>query len=201
MGYAKEVTETLRKEYSGKKDEAYNYRSVYKQKLIDFRKQKSSVEKIDRPSNIPRARSLGYKAKRGIFVVRVKLRKGAGAHKRPKRGRRPKRMAVKKLTRKISIQGIAEQRAARKCPNADVLNSYWVAESGKSEFYEIIMAERGTPEIKTDKEISKVTGSRPKGRAFRGLTSAQKKSRGLRRKGKGAERIRPSRRAKKRKSK
>ncbi len=40
--------------------------------------------------------------------------------------------------------------------------------------------------------------AKKKGRAFRGLTSAGRKSRGLRRKGKGAEKVRPSLRANKR---
>ncbi len=199
MSYTKQLKETMQKEYKGTKDEDYNYREVYKQKLIDFRKQKESVVRIDKPSNLSRARTLGYKAKKGIFVVRARVRKGSGAHKRPVRGRRPKRMGVSKLTRKISIQGIAEQRTARKYPNCEILNSYWVAEDGKNEFYEIIVVEVNAPETKSDKELKKIIKA-PKNRALRGLTSSQKKSRGLSKKGKGAEKARPSRRANKRKS-
>ena len=199
MSYVKQLKETMQKEYQGRKDDNYNYREIYKQKLIDFRKQKESVVRIEKPSNLSRARTLGYKAKKGVFVARARVRKGSGAHKRPKRGRRPKRMGVSKLTRKISIQGIAEQRTARKYPNCEILNSYWVAEDGKNEFYEIIVIEVNAPETKSDKEFKKVIKS-PKNRALRGLTSTQKKSRGLMNKGKGAEKARPSRRANKRKS-
>ena len=44
-------------------------------KLFQFRNQEESITKVDKPSNIPRARSLGYKAKNGVVVVRAKVRK------------------------------------------------------------------------------------------------------------------------------
>jgi large subunit ribosomal protein L15e len=40
-----------------------------------WRKQ-GSVTRIERPTRIDRARSLGYKAKQGIVVARVKVRRG-----------------------------------------------------------------------------------------------------------------------------
>ena len=49
--------------------------------------------------------------------------------------------------------------------------------------------------------ITSVLNKSNKGRAFRGLTSAGKKSRGLRNKGKGAEKIRPSLKSNKRRAK
>ena len=64
---------------------------------IEYRKGQS-LERIERPTKIHRARSLGYKAKQGYIVVRARIRKG-GMHKvRPKRGRKPRAMGVKKYT-------------------------------------------------------------------------------------------------------
>jgi len=200
MSFTQFLRETLQKEYKEEKDEFYNYKQIYREKLIQFRKEKA-IQPIDKPSNIARAKQLGYKAKPGIKVVRVRVRKGSGKHKRPRSGRRPKRMGVKKLTRRISIQAIAEQRAAKKYKNLEVLNSYKVGEDGQHHYYEVILFDPSNPHIKSDKELSKLCSRKHKGRAFRGLTSAAKKSRCLRNKGKGAEKVRPSLRAHNRKAK
>lgn len=188
------ISETFQKELQGKKDANYNYGMLKRQRLNVFRKQINTVERVERPSNLSRARNLGYKAKQGVIVVRVKLRRGSGLHPRPVARRKPKRMGVKKLTRKKSIQSIAEEKAGRKYPNMEVLNSYWVGEDGKKKYFEVILVDRSHPSIKADKELSQIIGQR--GRVFRGLTSSGKKGRGLVPKGKiGREKIRPSLRA------
>jgi len=181
LSATKYIVETLQKEYKGEKG-AYNYKKLYKDKLVEYRKSELAIVRLEKPSNLPRARALGYKAKKGFVVVRVRVRKGSGAHKRPRAGRRPKRMGVKKLTRNISIQRIAEQRASRKYPNCEVLNSYWVGEDGRHEYYEVILVDRDAPEIKADKDINWICSSKHKGRAERGLTSAAKKARKNRKK-------------------
>ena len=91
-----------------------------------------------------------------------------------------------------SIQRIAEERVARKFPNLEVLNSYWVGEDGKNKFYECILIDPQHPSIQNDKQLGWITGSRHAGRVHRGKTSAGKRGRGLRNKGKGAEKLRPS---------
>jgi large subunit ribosomal protein L15e len=144
------------------------------------------------------ARSLGYKAKQGVVVVRVRVRKGGRRKSRPTRGRKPKRMGILKLTPKESIHAMSEKRAARKYPNLQVLNSYPLGSDGQHEYFEVILLDPSHPVIRSDPELSKVALSRP-GRVFRGLTSAGKESRGLLKKGKGAERIRPGVRARGRK--
>ena len=68
-------------------------------------------------------------------------------------------------------------------------------------WYEIILVDKSHPAIKADKKMSWVCSGKHKNRAFRGLTSAGRKSRGLRNKGKGAEKVRPSQRANKRTAK
>jgi large subunit ribosomal protein L15e len=201
MSFAKRFAETLQKEYSGDKTKDFDFGAVQRQRLIDFRAVVESIVKLDKPSNLPRAHSLGYKAKSGFVVVRVRVRKGHGTRTRPSKGRRPKRMGQNKITRGISIRWIAEQRAAKKHPNCEVLNSYWVGEDGKHKYFEVILVDVNAPEIKADKEISWICGPQHRGRAERGLTSAARKSRGLRGRGKGFEKSRPSLRAHNRKAK
>jgi len=60
-------------------------------------------------------------------------------------------------------------------------------------WYEVILVDRSHPQILADKRINWIIVK--KGRVFRGLTSAGRKSRGLKKKGIGTEKIRPSLRA------
>ncbi len=200
MGMYQYVRETLQKEYKGEEDDFYNYDERMKEKLIQWRREPAIV-KVDKPTNLARAKSLGYKAKQGIIIVRVRVRKGSGHHIRPNKGRRPKRMGVNKLTRRISIQRIAEIRANARYKNLEVLNSYYVGEDGHYYWYEVILVDPHNPAICADKDLGWICEKQHRGRAFRGLTSAGKKNRGLRRKGKGAEKVRPSLRANNRKAK
>ena len=147
-------------------------------RLMGWRRE-PAVVRIGRPTRLDRARSLGYKAKQGIIVVRAKVRRGGRRKTRPKHGRRPKRMGVHKITPGKSLQRIAEERAARKYPNMEVLNSYWVAEDGKRKWYEIIFVEPANPVIASDKNLNWICSRKHKGRVFRGKTSAGKKGRGL----------------------
>lgn len=195
MSFSKQLQATFEREYSGEKSQDYNYRKLFQEKMQAFRKAKEAVVRVEHPSNLARARKLGFKAKQGIVVARVRVRKGSGGHKRPVAGRRPKRMGVTKLTRKISIQSIAEHRAARKFTNTEVLNSYWVGEDGKHKYFEVILVDTANPSIVSDKDLNWLLEKQHSGRAFRGLTSSAKKSRGLLNKGFGAEKVRPSLRA------
>jgi large subunit ribosomal protein L15e len=104
-------------------------------------------------------------------------------------------MGVTKIKLAKSLRLVAEERAARKFPNLEVLNSYWVWEDGRYKWYEIIMVDPHHPVIQSDENINWICENVHQGRVFRGLTSAGKKMRGLRRKGRGAEKARPSRRA------
>jgi large subunit ribosomal protein L15e len=103
-------------------------------------------------------------------------------------------MGVKKFKPAKSLRLIAEERAARKFPNMEVLNSYWVGEDGRSKWFEVILVDTNSPSIKTDKDVGWITEKQHKRRALRSLTSAGKKIRSLRNKGRGAEKVRPSKR-------
>ena len=152
-----------------------------------------AVVRIERPTRLDRARALGYKAKQGVIVVRVRVRRGGRRASRPNKGRKVGNLMVSRKTPKKNLQWIAEERANRKYPNMEVLNSYWVGEDGRYKWFEVILIDRSHPSILSDPQLSQIAKQR--GRVFRGLTSAGRKARGLRRKGKGAEKIRPSLRA------
>ena len=163
------------------------------QRLIQWRKQ-PTVTRIERPTRLDRARKLGYKAKQGFVIARTKVRRGGMRKQRPRSGRRPKRMGVAKFKPAKSIKLMAEERTAKKFPNLEVLNSYWVGEDGRHKWFEVIMLDPNHPVIKTDKDVNWITQKQHHRRVFRSLTSAGKKVRGLRGKGRGAEKVRPSKR-------
>jgi large subunit ribosomal protein L15e len=160
-------------------------------RLQEWRRE-AAVQRIDKPTRLDRARSLGYKAKQGIIMARVGIRRGSARKSRYIRGRRTKRMGMRKITRGKSLQRIAEERSARKFPNLQVLNSYWVGEDGRLKWYEIILVDTAHPVIKSDPRLNWLCRPNQKGRVFRGKTSAGTKGRGQRKRGKGTEKTRPS---------
>lgn len=169
---------------------------VLRKRMIDWRATEAVV-RVENPLRLDRAHALGYKAKRGVFVVRVRLVRGGHVRIRPKKARRSKRMhTIKNL--KMNYREIAEARAARKYPNCEVVNSYWVGRDGMHYFFEVILADRSSPSVKADKELSYVTVPANKARVYRGLTSAGQKARGLRNSPFKVPKVRPSLRANKR---
>jgi large subunit ribosomal protein L15e len=136
-----------------KRPENSYVKEVMKQRAIVWRRQPSTV-RIDKPTRIDRARSLGYKAKHGFIVVRTRIRRGGRRKPRPVLGRRQKRMGVVKYTPAKSKRLIAEERTSRKYPNLEVLNSYWVWQDGRYKWYEIILVDPNHPAIKSDKDVS-----------------------------------------------
>ena len=63
-----------------------------------------------------------------------------------------------------------------------MLNSYNVGKDGKYYFYEVILVDYSRPEIISDKNQNWICKKTNQHRVHRGLTSAGKKSRGLRNK-------------------
>ncbi|MEW6063139.1 MAG: 50S ribosomal protein L15e [Nanoarchaeota archaeon] len=149
---------------------------VYLDRLIEWRKEPALV-RIEKPTRIDRARGLGYKAKQGYIIIRVRLlRGGRQRRKYGRRGRKSKNLRLKKIVGK-SYQWVAEERANKRYPNLEVLNSYWVGKDGVHYWYEVILVDPNSPVIKADKKISWI--ARQRGRVYRGLTSVGRKSRGL----------------------
>ncbi|MEM4082705.1 MAG: 50S ribosomal protein L15e [Saccharolobus sp.] len=154
-------------------------KKVIRARLIEWRKGPAIV-RIKKPTRLNRARALGYKAKQGFVVVRVRVRRGGLNKSRPNKGRRPKRMGVYGYSPAKGYRWIAEERAARKYPNLEVLGSYYVAEDGMYKYYEVIMVDPSHPVIKNDPNLKWLQDPANRNRVFRGLTSAGKKARGLR---------------------
>jgi len=164
-------------------------------RMIDWRKD-GAITRVEKPLRLDRARSLGYKAKKGVTVVRVKIRRGGHKRTRPNKARRTKRLHIRKNLR-MNYKEIAESRVARKFRNMEILGSYWIGKDGMNYFYEIILVDGAKAEIKSDKELGAFVRA-PRGRALRGLTSAGKKARGLRNSAVKAPKVRPSLRANRR---
>lgn len=169
-----------------------------RKRMIEWRHSENYL-KVEKPLRLDRARTLGYKAKKGFVVVRTKVKRGGHKRPRPNKGRRSKRLHTRKNLR-MNYKWIAEQRTARKYPNLEVLNSYLIGKDGMNYFYEVILVDPSKAEIKSDKKINWIAKKGNKKRAHRGLTSAGKKARGLRNKN-PENKTRPSLRANKRRGK
>ena len=157
--------------------------AVWKDRLIKWRAE-SNATRIDHPTRLDRAHALGYKAKQGVFLVRVRLKRGSRRREQVQGGRRSAAMSMR-LDLGSSYQVVAEQRAVKAYPNCEVLNSYFAAKDGNHYWYEVILVDRTHPSVLASKQLRQV--AQHKGRVFRGLTKAGKKSRGFRRKGFGTE--------------
>jgi large subunit ribosomal protein L15e len=145
-------------------------KEAMQERVILWRKE-PAITRVDKPTRLDRARRLGYKDKAGYVVARVRVRKSGFRKQRPRMGRRQKHMGVSKYKFSKSMRLIAEERAARKFPNLEVLNSYWVWQDGLYKWFEVILADL--------KMLPKLNLGKGRGRVFRGLTSAGRKVRGL----------------------
>lgn len=168
-------------------------RKALKKRRTNWKKQ-PAVNRIEEPSKPDTARNKGYKDKQGVVMARTRVPRGGRRKTRPKKGRRPKRMGVNKITPEKSKQVIAEERTAKKFPNLEVLNSYKVGEDGEYHYFEIILVDPDHSSIENDSDLNWTSDSSNSGRVYRGKTSAARRSRGLDNKGKGTEKVRPSKR-------
>lgn len=183
MGYLKYLKEAWKKPRE-------NLGQAHKDRIFQWRRE-NSIERLDNPTRIDRARALGYKAKQGFVMARVRVIRGGKNNPRIHRGRDSGNLTTR-IDNAQSYQQVCEKRAEKRFPNLEVLNSYWIAQDEKYIWYEIIMLDPYHPQVLSDKHVSWIVSSKHTKRASRGLTSAAKKSRGLRNKGMGAEKVRPS---------
>ena len=141
----------------------------------------AAVHRASRPSRPDKARRLGYKAKQGYVIYRVRVRRGG--RKRPVvKGQtygKPAGHGVNQLKNQRSHRAIAEGRVGKVCGNLRVLNSYWINQDSTYKFYEVILVDPNHKVIRNDARINWITKPVHKHRESRGLTSAGKKSRSL----------------------
>jgi large subunit ribosomal protein L15e len=125
---------------------------VLKSKAVVWRTEEV-IHKINRPSRLDRARRLGYKAKQGIIVVRIRVGRGGMRKQRPVSGRRPKHLGVVHIKLGTNMRKVAERRVSEKFPNLEVLGSYYLHKDGRYLWYEVILVNPHHPAIFNDKEM------------------------------------------------
>ncbi|KAJ1505800.1 60S ribosomal protein L15 [Coelomomyces lativittatus] len=139
------------------------------------------IHRAPRPTRPDKARRLGYKAKQGYVIFRVRVRRGSRkrpVHKGQTYGK-PKTHGVNQLKFQRSLQSVAEERVGRRCGNLRVLNSYWITQDTVYKYYEVILVDPQHKTIRNDPRINWICNAVHKHREMRGLTSAGRKSRGL----------------------
>ncbi|MEE9586257.1 MAG: 50S ribosomal protein L15e [Nitrososphaerales archaeon] len=141
----REISKTWRGMLSKRSDEL-------KAKGIDLRR-RSTIERLERPTRLDRARRLGYKAKPGFIVVRIKVGRGGMRRSKASGGRRPKHAGIVKMKADVSMRQTSEKRVATKFPNLKVLNSYFLYKDGKNAWYEVILIDPHNPSVKSDKDV------------------------------------------------
>jgi len=132
-----------------------------RQRAVVWRNQ-DAVTRVEKPSRIARARRLGYKAKQGIIVVRMRVGTGGMRKQRPRGGRRPKHLGVTKIKADVSMKQVSERRVLERYPNMKLLGSYFLYKDGMHYWFEVILADPSHPRIAKDKEIRKRVLSRIK---------------------------------------
>ena len=187
MGAYKYLEEIWRKKQSDV------FRFIARVRNWEFR-QLPAIHRCSAPTRPDKARKLGYKAKQGFLVYRVRIRRG-DRKKRVAKGivyGKPTTQGVKHWKMVRNLRNVAEERVGRKCGGLRVLNSYWVAQDAAHKWFEVVMVDPYHKAIRDDPRINWICKPVMKHRELRGLTAAGKKARGLLKKGVRATKLRPS---------
>ncbi|RYP10406.1 hypothetical protein DL765_008102 [Monosporascus sp. GIB2] len=144
-------------------------------------RQLNVIHRASRPSRPDKARRLGYKAKQGYVIYRVRVRRGGRKRPVPKGATygKPTNQGVNQLKYQRSLKATAEERVGRRCANLRVLNSYWINQDSTYKYYEVILVDPQHKAIRQDPRINWIVNPVHKHRECRGLTATGKKSRGL----------------------
>ena len=190
MGAYKYLEELWRK----KQSDLMNF--IFRVRTWEYR-QLPVISRVNHPSRPDKARKLGFKAKEGYVVYRVRVRRGGRKRPVPKGivSGKPTSVGINQLKPTRNLRSKAEERAGRALGALRVLNSYWIGQDGTYKYYEVIMVDPSHNGIRNDPRINWIVNPHQKHRELRGVTSAGKASRGLRTKGHLNAKTRPSRRA------
>ena len=96
---------------------------------------------------------------------------------------------INQLKFERNLRSLAEEKVGRRFTNLRVLNSYWVNQDATMKYYEVICVDPQHTKIRNDPQINWIVNPVHKHRELRGLTSAGRKGRGLRKKGHRANNI------------
>ncbi|KAI8823524.1 ribosomal protein L15e [Fimicolochytrium jonesii] len=144
-------------------------------------RQLNVIHRASRPSRPDKARRLGYKAKQGYVIYRIRVRRGNRKRLAPK-GQvygKPASQGISQLKYQRSARATAEERVGRKCGNLRVLNSYWVNQDATYKFFEVIAVDPQHKAIRRDPRINWIVDPVHKRREARGLTAIGKQNRGI----------------------
>ncbi|GFY84374.1 ribosomal protein L23/L15e family protein [Actinidia rufa] len=119
-------------------------------------RQLPSIVRVTHPTRPDKARRLGYKAKQGYVVYRVRVRRGGRKRPVPKGivYGKPTNQGVTQLKFQRSKRSVAEERAGRKLGGLKVLNSYWINEDSTYKYFEVILVDAAHNAIRNDPRIN-----------------------------------------------
>ncbi len=144
-------------------------------------RQLNVIHRASRPSRPDKARRLGYKAKQGFVVYRVRVRRGNRKRMAQKGATfgKPVNQGVGELKPTRSLRSVAEERVGRACANLRVLNSYWVNSDATYKYFEVILVDPQHKAVRRDPRMNWIAAPVHKHREMRGLTSTGKSYRGI----------------------
>ncbi|MGC8516725.1 MAG: 50S ribosomal protein L15e [Candidatus Acidifodinimicrobium sp.] len=97
--------------------------------------------RVEKPTRLAKAKSLGYRAKQGYIIVRARVGKGGSRRPRPNHARKPSKAGVS-FNFDVSSKKIAEGRVNRIFSNMDILGSYFLVDNGQYKWYEVILKDK-----------------------------------------------------------
>ncbi|OQS53356.1 RpL15 [Ecytonucleospora hepatopenaei] len=148
--------------------------------LVEAR-QNEEVYRKEKPTFLERARKLGYKAKQGVTIWGVRIRKGDAIRDYNNGNTRGKcvNAGIHQIKSKLNKQNQAEQIVGKKLGSLRMLGSYKIGQDLRYHHYEVIMVDPMHNAVRNDRVLNWICKPVHKHREMRGLTSAGRKSRGL----------------------
>jgi len=148
MGMHSYIQETFEKEYSERSP-------IYRARLVKWAKE-PTVSRVERPTNLARARTLGFKAKTGLYHRPRESGKGKPKEATPYGWKKAGKNVAYRSPEK-SYQAVAEEKAATKFTNMEVLNSYWVGSTGINKYFEVILVDPVKVDIPAAKAVGRLS--------------------------------------------
>jgi large subunit ribosomal protein L15e len=130
MAFYSRVQKSFETEYKEKSQ-------VLKKRLEQWRTE-ATVQKIAKPTNLARARTLGYKAKKEFMVVRVCVSKGNRRRRQTDQGRKSGKQR-KTMNPGVNLKWFADRKAQNTHKNMKVIGSYFVGEDGRKKWFEVVL--------------------------------------------------------------
>ncbi|KAG7173143.1 60S ribosomal protein L15-like 2 [Homarus americanus] len=173
-------------EVSSIKIDAYKYmQEIYRKKRSDVMRfllrirawqyrHLNKLHRAPRPTRPEKASRLGYKAKQGYVIYRIRIRRGGRKRPVPKGATygKPKSHGVNQLKPTHNLQSLAE--VCRRLGSLRVLNSYWVAQDSTFKYYKVIVLHIRHNNIMKDASINWMCNPTHGLREMHGKTSAGK---------------------------